>query len=209
MALAKELAHHHLILLGRDAIKLEALVKTLPDAQSIALELRQPDSFAAALEQIPMIDNLVHNAGVANLGSIEQTPLTLWREMLETNVLAVVELTRVCLLRLRESNGQVLLVNSGAGLTANANWSAYAASKFALRAFADALSAEEPNLRVQSVYPGRTATQMQQHVRTQENAAYQPEQYIQPSTLAQTMRAMLELPRDSILQQVIVNWRNA
>ncbi len=204
-ALAQELGHHHLILLGRDAQKLKALRQSLPDALSLTLDLQQPEVFAEQLKSIPEIDNLVHNAGVANLGSVEHMPLVQWREMLEVNLLSAVELTKVCLPRLRVSSGQVLFVNSGAGLSANANWSAYAASKFALRAFADALTAEEPTLRVQTVYPGRTATQMQQHVRAQEQALYEPEKYIHPQTLAKTIRHMLEMPRDSVLKEVIVN----
>lgn len=156
-ALALALARHQLILLGRDKAKLEALRQTVPDAQSIALELRRPDTFVGALEKISRVDNLVLNAGVVELGSVQDTPLAVWREQLEVNLLVNVELVRVCLTRLRESKGQVLFVNSGAGLQANANWSAYAASKFALRAFAESLALEEPSLRVQSVYPGRTA----------------------------------------------------
>jgi NADP-dependent 3-hydroxy acid dehydrogenase YdfG len=206
MALARELEHHHLILLGRNAKQLKTLRQSLPNAMNLTLDLRQPQYFLEQLESIPHIDNLIHNAGIAgNLGRIENTSLGQWQEVLDVNLLAAVELTRICLPRLRNSFGQVLFVNSVSGLTAHANWSAYAASKFALRAFADALAEEEPTLRIQSIYPGRTATQMQEHVRAQENALYQPEKYIQPETLAKTIRHMLELPRDSVLKDVIVN----
>ena len=206
-ALAIALTGHELILTGRNPEKLEALCSNIPTAKPILLELQNPETFAAALEGLPRIDNLIHNAGVGELGTVEDTSLEVWREILDVNLLACVELTRVCLTRLRESRGQVLFVNSGAGLTANANWGAYAASKFALRAFADALSAEEtPNgIRVMTVYPGRTATQMQEKVRHQEHASYEPEKYIQPETLAGTIKTMLETPRDSILTQVVVN----
>jgi short-subunit dehydrogenase len=205
MALARELPDHDLILMARDATKLATMIQEFPNAKSLLLELKKPNLFAAALESLPHVDNLIHNAGIANLGRIENTSLGQWQEMLDVNLLAAVELTRVCLPRLRNSFGQVLFVNSGAGLTAHADWSAYAASKFALRAFADALAAEEPLLRVQTVYPGRTATPMQQHVRQQEQALFEPEKYIQPETLAKTIRHMLELPRDSVLKDVIVN----
>jgi short-subunit dehydrogenase len=204
-ALAHALKGHELILLGRDSAKLEALKATLPDAHTVTLELRKPDEFAASLEGVRRVDNLIHNAGVAQLGTVAEASLEVWRELLEVNLLAAVELTRVLLPRLREARGQVLFVNSGAGLTANAGWSAYAASKFALRAFAESLALEEPGLRVQSVYPGRTATAMQERVRAHEGAPYEPERLIQPETLAATIRTMLELPRDSVLTQVIVN----
>ncbi len=204
-ALAKALQHHELILLGRDPAKLEALRVSLPQAHAVNLELRDPQSFAAALEIHPRVDNLIHNAGVVQLGSVEDTSLEVWRELLEVNLLAAVELTRVLLPRLRVARGQILLVNSGAGLVANAEWSGYAASKFALRAFAESLALEEPLLRVQSVYPGRTATRMQELVRAQEAAPYEPETYIQPESLAETIRTMLQLPRDSVMAQVVVN----
>jgi short-subunit dehydrogenase len=205
-ALARALTDHDLILTGRDPEKLEALCSSIPNSKPLILELQKPETFASALEGFPRIDNLIHNAGIGELGTVENTPLELWREILNVNLLACVELTRVCLNRLRETRGQVLFVNSGAGLTANAGWGAYAASKFALRAFADALTAEEtPNgIRVMTVYPGRTATKMQEKVRNQENSAYEPEKYIQPETLAGTIKMMLETPRDSILTQVVV-----
>jgi short-subunit dehydrogenase len=209
-ALALALKDHDLILTGRNPEKLEALCSGIPNSKPLILELQKPESFAAALEGFLRIDNLIHNAGVGELGTVEDTSLDVWREILDMNLLACVELTRVCLNRLRETGGQVLFVNSGAGLTANAGWGAYAASKFALRAFADALTAEEtPNgIRVMTVYPGRTATKMQEKVRSQENLAYEPEKYIQPETLAGTIKMMLETPRDSILTQVVVTRPN-
>ena len=57
-----------------------------------------------------------------------------------------------------------MLINSGAGLRANAGWGSYAASKFALRAFGDALRLEEPALRVTSIHPGRIDTDMQRDI---------------------------------------------
>ncbi len=205
-ALALALTGHDLILTGRNPEKLEALCSSIPNSKPLILELQKPESFAEALEGFPRIDNLIHNAGVGELGTVEDTSLEVWREILDVNLLACVELTRVCLNRLRGASGQVLFVNSGAGLTANAGWGAYAASKFALRAFADALTAEETqnSIRVMTVYPGRTATKMQEKVRSQENLAYEPEKYIQPETLAGTIKMMLETPRDSILTQVVV-----
>ncbi len=206
-ALARALSGHELILTGRNPEKLEVLYSSFSSATPVLLELQNPESFIAALEQFPRIDNIIHNAGVGELGTVEDTSLKVWREILNVNLLACVELTRACLSRLREARGQVLFVNSGAGLTSNAGWGPYAASKFALRAFADALSAEEtPNgIRVMTVYPGRTATKMQEKVRNQEHASYEPEKYIQPETLAGTIKTMLETPRDSILTQVMVN----
>ena len=92
------------------------------------------------------------------------------------------ELTRLLLPALRTARGYVILINSGAGLRANPGWGAYAASKFALRAFGDVLRAEEPDLRVTSVHPGRIDTPMQRAVRAAEGGDYEPERYLRVDT---------------------------
>ena len=68
----------------------------------------------------------------------------------------------------------MIFVNSGAGLSAHAGWSAYAASKHGLKALADSLRHEEhaAGVRVTSVYPGRTASPMQAKVHQQEGKDY-------------------------------------
>jgi len=86
----------------------------------------------------------------------------------------------------REARGLVVFVNSGAGQRAKPDWGGYAASKFALRALADALRDEEAaaGVRVSSVYPGRTATPMQREVRRQEGGPYDAEAYLRPDAVA-------------------------
>ena len=81
---------------------------------------------------------------------------------------------------LRAARGTVVFLNSGAGLVAHPEWSAYAASKFGLRAVADSLRAEEAGagVRVTSVYLGRIATPMQQKVHEQEGKDYDPGDWV-------------------------------
>ena len=73
-------------------------------------------------------------------------------------------------------------------------------------AYADALRDEEAQhgVRVTTVYPGRTATPMQQKVRAQEGGAYDPGEFIDPATVASTIRFVLEAPRDATLPDVSV-----
>lgn len=100
----------------------------------------------------------------------------------------------------------MVFVNSGAGLRANAGWGSYAASKFALKALADALREEEAahGVRVTSVYPGRTATPMQQKVRSQEGAPYTPEAFVRPESVAKLIAFALNAPRDALLPDLSV-----
>ncbi len=97
-------------------------------------------------------------------------------------------------------------MNSSAGLTANAHWSAYAASKFGVRAFADALRSEEQanGVRVTTVYPSRTATAMQEKVHEQEGAPYDADRWIDPRTAARTILHVLDLPEDATIPEVTI-----
>ncbi|MFI6919257.1 SDR family oxidoreductase [Nonomuraea spiralis] len=200
-AVARALAPtHHVILGGRDESALAKLAAELPDARPWAVELtRVTEADVAGVERL---DVLVHSAGVALLGRIADLPVADWRTTMELNVVAVAELTRLLLPALRHARGHVVCVNSGAGQRANPEWGAYAASKFALRAFADALRQEEPELRVTTVYPGRVATDMQRGVRAQEGGAYEPDKYLTPETVARALLATINAGPDAHLTEL-------
>jgi NADP-dependent 3-hydroxy acid dehydrogenase YdfG len=97
------------------------------------------------------------------------------------------------------SRADVVFVNSGAGLSAHAEWSAYAASKHGLKALADSLRHEEHGngVRVTSVYPARTATPMQVKVHQQEGKEYDAGRWIDPGSVATTILTAIDLPRDA------------
>ena len=113
-------------------------------------------------------------------------------------------LTRVALPALRAGRGTVVMVNSGAGLQAHPQWSAYAASKHGLRALADSLRAEEQEhgVRVTSVYPGRTATPMQAKVHEQEGKDVRRRGLDRPGTVADAILRVLDLPADATVSDL-------
>lgn len=204
--LARALAPtHDLILSGRGGAALAALCAEL-SATPLELDLLRPDTFAQAVAPLARVSNVVHNAGMVELGAVAEQTHEVWTRTLALNTVAPAELTRLLLPRLRAERGQVIFVNSGAGLIAGAGWASYAASKFALRALADALRAEEAQhgVRVGTVYPSRTATAMQQKVRAQEGGEYSPEHYIEPSSVAAAVAFMLAAPPDAQLTDVTV-----
>lgn len=122
------------------------------------------------------------------------------------NLVAPAELTRHFLPQLRVAHGHVVFVNSGAGLSAHADWSAYAASKHGLKALADSLRQEEHGngVRVTSVYPGRTASAMQVKVHQQEGKPYDAARWIDPESVATTIVMALDLPRDAEVNDLTV-----
>lgn len=198
-----------LILFARDAGRARELAARYPGASTLVGDLAQPGRLSWALSKQPLperIDSLVHVAGIVDLGRVEDLPSALWERQLAVNLMAPAELTRLLLPVLRVSHGQVLFVNSGAGLRANAEWGAYAASKHGLRALADALRAEEAGngVRVTSIFPGRTATPMQERVHQQEGAEYVPERFMDPESVATTILTALDLPRDAQITDLSV-----
>ncbi|WP_181612180.1 SDR family oxidoreductase [Nonomuraea soli] len=205
-ALARALAPtHRLVLGGRDRAALDALAGQLPAAVAWPVELTSVTE--ADLPELDRLDVLVHSAGVVRLGSVADTPAQVWRDTYEVNVVAVAELTRLLLPALRAASGHVVCVNSGAGLNANPGWGSYAASKFALRAFADVLRHEEPGLRVTTVYPGRIATDMQRSVREQEGEAFEPSNYLEVESVARAIVAALEAGPDAHLTDLTLRPR--
>ncbi|MEV5570743.1 SDR family oxidoreductase [Spirillospora sp. NPDC052269] len=178
----------------------DARVTTLP------LDLAAPRRLEAALAVAGLparLDGLVYAAGVAHLDTVAETESDEWIEHLSVNLVSAAEMTRLLLPALRAARGQVVYVNSTAGLRANPHWGAYAASKFGLRALADSVRAEEPEIRVTSFFPGRTATEMQRRVRAQEGVAYDPSDFASPETMARTLVAALETPRDAEITELV------
>uniref|UniRef100_UPI000FD7E091 SDR family oxidoreductase n=1 Tax=Microbacterium sp. CPCC 204701 TaxID=2493084 RepID=UPI000FD7E091 len=185
------------------------LRERFPGAQTLVGDLAEPTRLSWAFGQQsapPRLDSLLHVAGVVELGTVADTPVTTWQQQLNVNAVSPAELTRLMLPALRAARGQIVFVNSGAGLRVSPEWGAYAASKFAVRAIADAVRAEERenDVRVTTVYPGRTATPMQRKVHQQEGADYDASQWIDPASVATTILAALDLPRDAELTELTV-----
>ncbi|MBF6350267.1 MULTISPECIES: SDR family oxidoreductase [Nocardia] len=207
-AIARELAPDHSLLLGgRTAAGLQNILAELPGATGWPVELTDYGAVAAAVRTIDRLDVLVHNAGIADLGTIAESSVEQWRSTLEANLIAVVELTRLLLPALRAAHGHVVLINSGAGLRANAGWASYAASKFGLRAFGDVLRLEEPSIRVTSVHPGRIDTDMQREITAGEGRDYDPARFLRPETVARAVRTAVDTPRDGHPTEIVLRPR--
>ncbi|NUK04386.1 SDR family oxidoreductase [Streptomyces lunaelactis] len=198
-----------LVLVARDLKRAKELAEQYPGARTLVADLADPDRISWALgkqAQPEQVDTLLHIAGIVDLGPIGELRPRTWHQQLNVNLIAPAELTRLFLPQIRAVRGQVLFVNSGAGLNAHAEWGAYAAAKHGLKALADSLRHEEkPNgIRVTSVYPGRTAGPMQAKVHSQEGKEYDASRWIDPESVATTILTALDLPRDAEINDLTV-----
>ena len=143
------------------------------------------------------IDIIVHSAGVYERDRFACARITDFEVQYRTNVLAPYALTQALLPMLAAHRGQIVFVNSSAGLAAPENLSQYAATKHALKAIADSLRKEvnQNGIRVLSVYLGRAATPLQERVHEMEHRIYRSENLMQATDVAVVIINALSLPR--------------
>ena len=118
-------------------------------------------------EHFGRLDILVNNAGVMLLAPVEASSSDDWRHMLELNVLALMVSSQAALHGMRaRGSGHIVNISSTAGRIANANASAYAATKFAVGAFSESLRKEvyKDKIRVSVIEPGAVATELREHI---------------------------------------------
>jgi short-subunit dehydrogenase len=195
-----------LVLLARNDERAAELAESFPGADVRVVDLGDPSAVDRFGDLPARLDSMLHVAGVVEQAPVGELRTDHLREQLDVNLVAPALITRACLPALRAARGTALFVNSAAGLSAGATWSAYAASKFGLRALADSLRSEEMEngVRVTTVFPSRTATPMQEKVHEQEGKTYDSSRWISPSTVAATILHVLDLPHDATIPEVTV-----
>ena len=143
-----------------------------------------------------VVDLLVHSAGVVAVGEVLTAKIEDFDWQFRVNVRAPYLLTQVLLPLIRTRSGQIVFINSSAGLHASAGSSGYAAIKHALKPLADSLRNEvnRDGIRVLSVYRGRMATPTQEKIFQAEGRAYIAEKLLQPEDVAETVMGAIKLP---------------
>ncbi|BDB39608.1 MULTISPECIES: SDR family oxidoreductase [Mycobacterium] len=206
-AIAAALAPTHTLLLaGRPSSRLDAVAERL-GATTFPLDLVDTDSIEASCEVIDELDVLVHNAGVAIPGRVAESHVDEWRATFSVNVFGAVALTLTLLPALRQVRGHVVFINSGSGRNVSPGMASYSASKFALRAFADSLRADEPALSVTSIHPGRVDTEMQRELVAYEGGEYDAAKFLRPETVAQVVADVVATPPDAQVHEVVIRPR--
>lgn len=215
-AIARDLAREgaRLVLVGRDRERLEAIGaacrKSSPEVDLHATDLTRDDQLRrlAGRTQATFggIDILVHSAGLFAAGTLAEAPVEDLDRQLAVNLRAPYLLTQLLLPGLKSRDGQIVFINSSAGRRARATVGAYAASKFALRAVADALREElaGDGVRVVTIYPGRTASEMQREVKEFEGEPYDPEDFMPPEDVARAVLGALTTPRTAEVTELTI-----
>jgi NAD(P)-dependent dehydrogenase (short-subunit alcohol dehydrogenase family) len=128
--------------------------------RELLLDVTDGGRVARLRDEIAELDALVDNAGVAVAGPLEFLPPEELQRQLDVNVVGQLRVTQALLPALRRRSGRIVLIGSVAGRSALPFLGAYAMSKFALEAMADALRVELApfGMHVAIVEPGTIDT---------------------------------------------------
>jgi NAD(P)-dependent dehydrogenase (short-subunit alcohol dehydrogenase family) len=140
-ATAVELAKrgHRVVATARDPRALDGLDVD----QRLRLDVTDQASVDAAIAQAGDIDVLVSNAGVIFRAAVEASPLAEIERLYAQNTVGAIRVAQALLPQMRERrSGRLVFVSSVGGRTVFPGNAAYAATKWALEAFAEALAME-------------------------------------------------------------------
>ncbi|MDY6936844.1 MAG: SDR family oxidoreductase [Cyanobacteriota bacterium] len=201
----------HVALVSRSEDKLEEVARSARkhgvEAKSYPGDLARVDRVREQIEAIATqfgpIDILVNNAGMGYTGSLMETSLADWQQVLDLNLTSVFECVRAVLPSMRERRqGTIVNVASIAGLQAFPNWGAYCVSKFGLMALSKTFAAEERErgIRVSSICPGAVNTSIWDTETV--NADFDRSTMLTPQTVAQTILQTVQLPPQAVIEEL-------
>ncbi|AMR32820.1 short-chain dehydrogenase/reductase [Mucilaginibacter sp. PAMC 26640] len=131
----------------------------------LQVELGNEDSVGCAIHQtkaaFKQIDVVINNAGYGIGGSIEELTDRETRDSFEVNVFGTLNVIRMVMPYLRQQqSGHIINISSIAGITGNAGWAVYAATKFSVIGLSEVLAQDvaEFGVKVTVVAPGAFRT---------------------------------------------------
>ncbi len=170
MAVASEGAH--VVVSGRRLERLDEVVAEIREtggqATAVRCDVTDETSLAEAVAAIVAergsLDIAIANAGFAVSGRVEKLDAADWRRQFDTNVMGAALTAKHAIAELRKTSGRIVLVGSVAGYICAPGHGAYTASKHAVRAIGETLSAELHGTGVSctTIHPGYVASEIAQ-----------------------------------------------
>ncbi len=198
-------------LIGRSAEKLAAVentvTKTGVKAKTYVVDLAKVSDVKENIHQIVLdfgnIDILVNNAGMGYTGTLSETPLSDWQQVIDLNLTSVFECIKGILPSMRQQNrGTIINVASIAGKQAFANWGAYSVSKAGVIALSQALAQEERanGIRVTAICSGAVNTEIWDTETV--NADFDRSNMLTPQIVAQSILHAALLPKQAVVDEL-------
>jgi NAD(P)-dependent dehydrogenase (short-subunit alcohol dehydrogenase family) len=141
-------AGHAVVATARNTDSVDEALGQHDDVLAVPLDVTDPAAaeaaVAAAVERFGRLDVLVNNAGSFQAGFFEEMTAEAFRSQIESTLFGPVNVTRAVLPQLRaQRSGLVMTISSTAGIASTGDFlTAYAASKFGVEGFMEALATE-------------------------------------------------------------------
>ena len=155
---------HDLVLVARNAAKLETLAEELGGARVIAADLADPSAVAKIVAEVSDVDVLINNAGVGDFGPFAAADTDKTLDMIQLNITALTALTRAYLPGMLERrSGRIMNVASTASFQPGPLMAVYFATKAYVLSFSEAVAEEVrgSGVTVTALCPGPTESGFQ------------------------------------------------
>lgn len=188
--------------------------------QALALEMDVADKASVEagvkklLDAYGRIDIAFNNAGLMPLSNIDEFKTDEWDRMVDVNIKGVLNLSAAVLPQMiKQHSGHIINTSSVAGRKVfGQGFGVYSATKFAVSAFTEGLRMEvgqKHNIRVTSIQPGATATELTQHTTSEEfsqmMAGFSSQiQFLSPSDIAETVLFAVSAPEHVNIAELFV-----
>lgn len=200
-------------LVSRSLDKLEAVAKTVSEfgvkAKPYVLDLAKVDQVREKISAIAadfgQIDILVNNAGMGYTGTIMETTLADWQQVIDLNLTSVFQCIQGILPMMRQQgHGTIINVASIAAQKAFPNWGAYCVSKFGLMALSKTLAAEESanGIRVTAICPGSVNTPIWDTETVK--ADFNRSVMLTPEIVAESILHIASIPKQAVIEELIL-----
>ena len=200
-----------LVITARSQDKLDQLKSKLQAAEAIAGDATDPELpqklMDRALEVFGRVDVVVNNAGLMDVGKIEEIDIDKICQMVRINVESLYRMSYLALKHFKQTgSGFVLNMSSIAGLKTSAKYPAYCGTKFAVEAFTDSLRMElaGSNIGIACIEPGTVDTGLYDQWSQDQKDAIAAGGMLQPDEIAHYVRFILEQPPHIRIPRLLV-----
>jgi NADP-dependent 3-hydroxy acid dehydrogenase YdfG len=204
------------VLGARRTDRLERLVAEIRESGEIAmarqLDVTQRDEVQAfvdaALNDFGQVDVIINNAGVMPLSPLAALKVEEWDRMIDVNIRGVLHgIAAVLPVMQKQGRGQVINVASIGAHSVSPTAAVYCATKYAVWAISDGLRQESPEIRVTTISPGVTESELAESI-SDEQGREEMKAFrkvaISASAIARAICFAVEQPDDVDTSEIIV-----
>ena len=175
------------------------------DARAYAIDLaiidQVKDQISKLVEDFGFVDVLVNNAGMGYTGTLMETPLADWRQVMDLNLTSAFQCIQAVLPSMRDRrHGLIINIASNAGQAVFPGWGAYSVSKAGMIALSRILAAEERSsgIRVTTLCPGSVNTPLWDTSTVQ--ADFDRMGMLTPEAVAQSILHIVQTPQQAVVE---------